>query len=296
MYLYRKFQTQAEIDTQYDLGALLADPQAVFDGYVALSNAARKSLQYRLDLSYGPTLDERLDVFPAAQPGSPILLFIHGGYWRAFSQREFAFVASGFVPHGVTVALSNYSLCPQVTINEITRQNRAVVAWLREHGRRFNGDPGNIWVMGHSAGAQQTAMLLSTDWRGEYGLPGDVIKGGFAISGVYDLEPLRHSFLQPTLQLDADLIRRQSPIHNIPRRAPPLQVHVGKGEPQEFIRQSREYQRAWRSAGLPGSLYVRPGVDHFTIVRDLARPGSVYCARICSAMGLRGRRGKSVRA
>ncbi len=294
MSLYRKFKTQAEIDAQYNLGALLANPQAVFDGYVALSTAARNLLQCELDLRYGPTLDERLDIFPAAEPGAPILLFIHGGYWRAFSQREFGFVASGFVPHGVTVALGNYSLCPQVTINEITRQNRAVVAWLHRHGRDFNGDPANIWVMGHSAGAQQAAMLLGTDWRGEYGLPKQVIKGGFAISGVYDLEPLRHSFLQPSLQLDAELVRRQSPIHNIPRWAPPLQVHVGEGEPAEFIRQARDYHRGWRTAGLPGSLYQRPGVDHFSIVRDLARPGSAYCARIRTAMGLRGRRGKTV--
>ena len=290
MYLYRKFQTQAEIDAQYNLGALLANPQQVFDGYSDLSAKTRKTLQCELDVRYGPTLDERLDVFPAARPGSPILLFIHGGYWRAFSQREFSFVASGFVPHGVTVALSNYSLCPQVTINEITRQNRAVIAWLKQNGRRFNGDPGNIWVMGHSAGAQQAAMLLSTDWRAAYGLPADVVKGGFAISGVYDLEPLRHSYLQPVLQLDHELIRRQSPMHNIPRRAPPLQVHVGKGEPEEFRRQSRDFQRAWRAAGLPGNFYLRPGVDHFSIVHDLARPGSAYSARIRSAMGMRGKR------
>ena len=294
MYLYRKFQTQAEIDAQYNLGALLANPQDVFDGYAALSAAARRALNCKLDLRYGPTLDERLDVFPAAQPGAPMLLFIHGGYWRAFSQREFSFVASGFVPHGVTVALSNYSLCPQVTITEITRQNRAVIAWLREYGRGFNGDPDNIWVMGHSAGAQQAAMLLSTDWRGQYGLPRDVIKGGFAFSGVYDLEPLRHSYLQPSLQLDPDLIRRQSPIHNIPHWAPPLQVHVGMGETREFLRQSRDYQRAWRAAGLPGSLYPRPGVDHFTIVLDLARPDSAYCKRIRAGMDISGRRGKRV--
>jgi arylformamidase len=121
-----------------------------------------------------------------------------------------------------------------------------------------------------------------------------VIKGGFAISGVYDLEPLRHSYLQPTLQLGPDLIRRQSPIHNIPRWAPPLQVQVGKGEPVEFIRQSRDYQRAWQAAGLPGNLYLRPGVDHFSIILDLAQADSAYCARIRSAMGLSGRRGKVV--
>ena len=295
MFLYREFQTQAEIDAHYNLGARLANPQAVFDGYAALSTTARNTLPCELDVRYGPTLDEKLDIFPAAQPGAPILLFIHGGYWRAFSQREFSFVASGLVPHGITVVLSNYSLCPKVTISAITRQNRVVIAWLREHGRRCNGNPDNIWVMGHSAGAQQTAMLLSTDWPGEYGLPRNVIKGGFAISGVYDLEPLRHSFLQPTLQLDHDLIRRESPIYNIPRSAPPLQLHVGKAEPKEFIRQSRDYQRAWQAAGLQAEFFLRPKVDHFSIILDLARPGSAYSRRIGTVMGMGARRGKSVR-
>ncbi|MBI1733080.1 MAG: alpha/beta hydrolase [Gammaproteobacteria bacterium] len=284
MFLYRRFRTPEEIDAHYNLGAQLANPQQVLDDYASLSAAARAAHQCELDVRYGPTLDERLDVFPAAEPGAPILLFIHGGYWRILSQREFSFVASGMVPHGVTVVLSNYSLCPKVTISEITRQNRAVVAWLRAHARRYNGNPGKIWVMGHSAGAQQTALLLGTNWRREYGLPENVIKGGIAISGVYDLEPLRHSFLQPVLQLDHDLIRRESPIHNLPRKAPPLHLHVGKGEPEEFIRQSRALHRAWRAAGLKSDLFVRPGVDHFSIIRDLARPSSAYCARILSVM------------
>ncbi len=296
MFLYRRFKTQADIDAEYNLGALLTDPEAIFDHYDSLSATARRSLKCELDVRYGPTLDEKLDVFPAAAPGAPILLFIHGGYWRAFSQREFSLVASGFVPHGITVALSNYSLCPKVTISEITRQNRGVIAWLYEHGRRFNGDPDNIWVMGHSAGAQQTAMLLNTDWRGEYGLPRNVIKGGIAISGVYDLEPLRHSYLQPVLQLDHDLIRRESPIHNIPRWAPSLHLHAGKDEPTEFIRQPRDYHRTLRAAGLKSDFYIRPGVDHFTIILDLARPTSAYSARIRAVMGVGKKRGKSVTA
>lgn len=285
-YLYRHFRTQAEIDAEYNLGARLVDPQAVFGAYRRLSAAARKALCCELDVRYGATLDERLDVFPAPRPGAPILLFIHGGYWRMLAQSDFSFVASGFVPHGVTVVVSNYSLCPKVKISEITRQNRAVVAWLHAHAARYNGDPRRIYVMGHSAGAQQTAMLLGTDWRGEYGLPADVIGSGIAVSGVYDLAPLRHSFLQPVVQLDHETIRRESPLLNIPRRAPPLYLHVGAKETEEFIRQSQELHRAWRAAGLKSSLFVRPAADHFSIIHDLARPRSDYCARILSTMGL----------
>jgi arylformamidase len=290
MHLYRRFRTQAEIDAQYNLGARLADPQAVFDDYAARSDQARSTLRCESDVRYGPTLDERMDIFPAGRAGAPMLLFIHGGYWRAFSQREFGFVAAGFVPHGVTVAVVNYSLCPKVTIAEITRQNRAAVAWLRAHGARFHGDPARLWVMGHSAGAQQAAMLLGTDWRGEYGLPADTIRGGIALSGVYDLEPLRHSYLQPALQLDHDMIRRESPLLNVPRRAPPLLLEVGGREPEEFIRQSRALHRAWRAAGLTATLRVRRGDDHFSIIGDLGRPRSHHVAAILSVLGVRRRR------
>lgn len=293
MALYRQFGTQEQIDAQYNLGARLANPQRILDDYAALSATARSALRCETGVRHGPTLDEYLDIFPAARPGAPVLFFIHGGYWRILSAREFSFVAAGLVPHGVTVAVGNYSLCPKVTLAEITRQNRAAVAWLHANAARYNGDPRNIWIMGHSAGGQQTAMVLGTDWRGEYGLPRNFVRGGFAQSGVFDLAPLRHSFLQPVLQLDHDLIRSQSPIQNVPHRAPPLHVHVGAGETEEFVRQSRDMHRAWKAAGNPGSLLVRRGEDHFSIINDLARPKSAYVARIRSLMGGTRRRGKA---
>jgi arylformamidase len=289
-FLYRGFRSQAEIDAEYNLGARLADPQAVFDRYRRLSAAARKALHCALDVRFGPTLDERLDVFPAARPGAPVLLFIHGGYWRMLSQGDFSFVASGLVPHGVTVAVSNYSLCPKVTISEISRQSRAVIAWLHAHAARYNGDPRRIHVMGHSAGAQQAAMVLGTDWRGDYGLPADAVRGAVAVSGVYDLEPLRHSFLQPTVQLDHELVQRESPLLNIPRRAPPLHLFVGEREPAEFIRQARDYQRAWKAAGLKANYAVIRNVDHFSIIDAMARPDSAFCRRVLATM--RPRRGR----
>lgn len=287
MFLYRRFRTQAEIDAEYNLGARLDNPQEVFEGYRQASASARRTLDAELGLRYGPTLDEQLDIFPATRPGAPVLLFVHGGYWRMLSQRDFSFVAAGLVPHGVTVAIGNYSLCPRVTISEITRQNRALVAWLYANAARFNGNPHEIRVMGHSAGGHQAAMLVGTDWRGEYGLPGNTIKAGIAVSGIFDLEPLRHSFLQPTVQLDHDLVLKQSPIRNVPRRAPPLRLHVGRYEPREFIRQSRDMQRAWKASGLDARLFIRPGVDHFAIINDLARPRSRYCARVLRDLCLR---------
>lgn len=284
MKLYRQFESQEQIDAQYNLRALYPNLQATLDRYAQASLAARRTLDCRLDVRYGPTLDETLDIFPSTTPGSPVLVFIHGGYWRALSSKEFSFIARGLVEHGVTVAVTNYSLCPKVSIEEITRQNRAALAWLHANAHQFNGDRQRLFVMGNSAGGHQTAMMLCTDWKTDYGLPADLIKGGIAVSGIYDLAPLRYSFLQPVVLLDHDLIQRQSPLLNIPERAPPLLVSVGEGETEEFRRQSKEFTEAWQAAGLSGRFELRPGVDHFTIIDELADPRSRFSTDIVRFM------------
>src|SRR5262245_25605646 len=152
--------------------------------FVNGSAAARADLDCTLDVRFGPTLDETLDIFPARRPGSPVLVFVHGGYWRILSSKEFSLVARGPVAHDVTVVVTNYSLCPKVSIAEITRQSRAAIAWLSREARSFNGDPERIFVCGHSAGGQQVGMVVATDWPGEHGLPQDSIKAGIPISGL----------------------------------------------------------------------------------------------------------------
>src|SRR5262249_31599840 len=153
------------------------------------SEKVRRELDCVLNVRVGPTVDETVDVFPAQQPGAPVLVFIHGGYWRILSSKEFSLVARGPSAHDVTVVVTNYSLSPKVTIAEITRQNRAVIAWLSREARAFNGDPERIFVCGHSAGGHQVGMLVATDWPGEYELPQSIIKGGIPISGLFDLSP-----------------------------------------------------------------------------------------------------------
>ena len=141
--------------------------------------------------AYGPTPAETLDLFPSAAPGSPVVMFIHGGYWRALRSKEFSFVASGLVPHGITVAVMNYALCPTVTIAEITRQSHAAVAWLAENAWQFSGDPDHLFVAGHSAGGQQVGMLLGRTPRRPARRRAGAIKGGITISGLFDLRPLQ---------------------------------------------------------------------------------------------------------
>jgi arylformamidase len=257
----------ASIDAEYDPERRVGSRQPFIDWYVQESALARKRLECRLDVRYGPTPAETLDLFPSSEPGSPVLLYIHGGYWRALSSKEFSFVAGGLVPHGITVAVMDYALCPKVTIADITRQSHAAVAWLAENARRFSADPGRLYVAGHSAGGQQVGMLLSGDGSSSGGT--GTVRGGITISGLFDLRPLRHSWLQPTLQLTQDACEDQSPLLRIPRRAPPLLVSVGSEESDAFISQSQGYHAAWRAAGLAGGYYLQPGANHYTAIYGL---------------------------
>lgn len=274
--LYRDFTTQEELDAEYDIARSVLDPQRHLDAFVAESARAREELECRLDVPYGPTRPERLDLFPAG-PGSPMLAFLHGGYWRARSARDFSFVARGPVAAGVSVAIVEYALCPEVTVEEIVRQSRAAVAWLHEHAGEIGADPQRLHVAGHSAGGQLVGMLLATDWERDYRVPADVIAGACAISGLFDLAPLRHSFLQPALQLTEGQVLRASPIHQLPDRAPPLLVTYGGLESAELRRQSEDFLSAWRARHLPGERLDQPDANHYTAIEGFLDPESALC-------------------
>ncbi|GEM_PF-21633 len=264
--LYRNFRTQAEIDAQYDVEASVENFGIYVEFFLSNSERVRRKLKPELDIAYGPTAAEHLDLYPARAPDAPLHLFIHGGYWHSLSSKEFSFVAEGLAEAGVAVAVLNYDLCPNVTMTEIVRQNRAAVKWLYGNARRLNCDPDRISVSGHSAGGHLTAMLMATDWAGAWGLPRDVVKSGCAISGLFDLAPFEHSWLQPKLKLDAGEIERNSPIRHIPAAAGPLIVTLGGGESAEFHRQSQDFLAAWTRAGLKGAYLDLPGLNHFTVL------------------------------
>lgn len=285
MKLYRDFVSQEEIDQQYNIEAAVGDMRPHVEWFVGGSAKARADLDCVLDVPFGPTRDETLDIFPARRADAPVLLFVHGGYWRILSSKEFSLVARGLVAHDVTVVVSNYSLCPKVTLAEITRQSRAAVAWIANNIARYNGDPQRLYVAGHSAGGHQVGMLVATDWAGDYGLPADLIKGGIPISGLFDLRPFRHSWLQPKLQLDADLIERQSPLFHIPTHAaPPLLVTLGGDESSEFHRQSADYVAAWRARGHEADEFAQPGKNHLTAIGGFEDKDSALCRAVVEFM------------
>lgn len=275
--LYRQFTTKAEIDVQYDPGQRVADEGAYLQRYIERAAHARSHLTCLLDVSYGPSREETLDIFPAAHPGAPVFVFLHGGYWRALSSKEFSGVALGLQPLGITTVVVNYALCPSVTLDEVTRQARASVAWTLRHIDAHGGDASRVAVGGHSAGGHLTAMCLATDWNREYGLAADPLAAAVPVSGIFDIEPLRHSYLQPAIRLDEGLVARNSPLFHVRSSHTPVLVTYGGDESEEFARQAASFHAAWRAIGNTSTLSAQPGCNHYTAIEGFEHAESPLC-------------------
>ena len=208
---------------------------------------------------------------------TPTLAFIHGGYWQIndLVKENFAFFAEGVLPLGINLAVIEYTLAPAARLDRIVAEVRRSVRWLAEHLGEHGADPNRLYVSGHSAGGHLTAMTM----------PLAEVCGGIAISGIYDLEPIRLNYLNEKLGLDAAETERNSPVRDVPANAGELVVAYGTRELPELCRQSIEYAEAWTKRGLPGRLLPVDGADHFTILDALARPEGVLTQALLSMLG-----------
>lgn len=286
--IYRDYD-RAGLDAQYNLRARVPDFEDYYQGWRDWSERVTGELPHHLDLAYGPTDAEKLDLFvPEGARNAPIHVFIHGGYWRAMDKADFRYIAAGLVPAGAIVAVVNYALVPAVTIDEIVRQNRAALAWLWHHAADYGGDPDRIFVSGHSAGGHLTAMMMATDWPGfDSALPRDLVKGGCAISGVFDMEPVRLCYLNDDMGMDAATAARNSPIRLLDAVTPaPLILCVGGAETDEFQRQQADFAAAWQKTGAPLTVVDAPGQHHFVVVDELAKAGRPLNRAVCDQMSL----------
>ena len=206
-------------------------------------------------------------------PKAPVHVFFHGGYWRSLSHREFSFIVDDLVNAGITVAVVNYALCPQVRFSELVRQSQAAIAYLYNHAAEVGVDPEQLSVSGHSAGGHLCAMLMSTDWEGAFGLPNQLIRGALCISGLYDLRPFPWSWLQPKLQLSGRDVQEFSPLW-LPCRVPaPIKLVAGTGESEEFERQMSSYAEHLSQQGQTVTQQLLPDVDHFSILEHYLNDG-----------------------
>lgn len=260
-------------DSMYNNRELVPDHPAHFERWVRESRAAREQVPCELDLRYGPASGETLDVFPAPHGEAPVLVFIHGGYWRAMDKGDHSFIAPAFTRHGACVVIPNYALCPAVSIPQIVLQVARALAWTWQNAARFGGDRRRIVVAGHSAGGQLAAMMLACLWpQLDAALPRDVVRSALAISGLHDLEPImRTPFLQPSLQLTPQQVAQASPARLPPPKAGTLYSVAGGDESAEYLRQNRLIQEAWGARRVP-ICEALPGLNHFSVLEALVEP------------------------
>lgn len=241
-----------ELEREYNARAAIPDHPQIFARWAEQAAMTRRRRAGLIDMPYGEDPGERLDFFPAMQRNSPLLVFIHGGYWRSLDKFDFSWIAPPFLDAGVSVAFLNYGLAPRVPIDEIVRQQLRAMAWLYARAEELGFDHRRIVVSGHSAGGHLTAMMMAALWPAfDPALPPDLVKGGLAISGIYDLEPLVPlPFINTDLNLDAAAARAVSPVHLPAASDAPLVTAVGAMESGEFKRQTQLIRSTWpRNAG-----------------------------------------------
>ena len=280
---------QETLDAQYNQRSLVPDADDYIAVDVAESERVRQKLDCRIDVAYGPGEDEKLDLFPAAAPGSPVAVYMHGGAWTRSDKSNESFMAEAFVEAGAAFVAVNFGLCPRVTLDEMIRQARAAVAWSHGNARDFNADPDRLFIAGHSSGGHVGGMMAVTDWAATHGLPRGLVKGALLCSGMYDLAPVRLSARNEYLRLDEAAEARNSAIRQIPGDGCPLIVGYGGGEQKEFRRQSREFAAAWRDAGLEVEEFDMPGVNHFELRRHFNDPKSPILTSMLALMSLQDR-------
>lgn len=261
-------------DAQYNTRAAIPEHPQILQHWTDASKAARGKLRSKLDLRYGDGTKETLDLFPAAQPNAPLLVYIHGGFWRALDKRDHSFVAEPFVAAGVSVVLPNYALAPYASIEGIVQQLVRAIAWIWREADTLGVDRQRIAVAGHSAGGHLAAMLLTCRWREiERRMPAQPLRGALALSGLYELEPLRHApFLAPDLRLTEASALQLSPAW-MPAPAGPLLALVGGDESEEFQRQNALIRERWGAEAVPVCETV-PGRHHMNVLHELADPAS----------------------
>lgn len=265
------------LDAQYNNRALVPEHGQFLQRWAERSGEVRSQWPAWLDERYGDGPHETLDVFLPRQQGrrrgAPVLVFIHGGYWRALDKSDHSFVAPGFTEAGAAVVVPNYALCPQVTVGDIAMQMARAVAWAARHAASFGGDARRIVVAGHSAGGHLAAMLLACDWRSvDAALSAGLVRRAVSVSGLFDLEPLRHTpFLQRDLRLTAQDALALSPAA-MPAPHGELLAVVGGDESGEFLRQNRLIRRRWGAQAVTLCRTLR-GRHHFSALDALADPG-----------------------
>ena len=265
---------QQELDAAYDQSRYAANQAQLQERRLVNSARARERLPPPLRLAYGTSEIEQLDVYSAKAANAPINVFIHGGAWRNGRAADFAYLAEIFVHAGVHGVILDFINIDDAGGNLMTMaaQVRSAVAWVYQNAASFGGDASRLYVSGHSSGGHLASTVVTADWRREFGLPADVVKGGLLCSGMYDLKPVRLSARSNYVKFTDEIEQELSALRHLDRLACPLIVGYGTCETPEFQRQARDFAAALKAAGKPHQLLVGEGYNHFEMLETLANP------------------------
>ncbi len=260
--------SRAERDAAYNNSEAVKDSATLNAAREVASAAFRAAHPQHLNLSYGPRERNTWDLFPATDPHAPCLVFIHGGYWQRNSKDQFTNLIAGPHAHGWAAALPGYTLAPDASLSEIAAEIRDALDWLAEHGPA-HGIAGPVVLSGWSAGGHLTALCLDHP----------TVVAGMAISGIFELGPVRDTYLNEKLRLTDEEIVALSPLR-LPVVNKPLAITYGTAELPPLVSDSRDLHAMRAALHAPGVLIPIPAANHFTIVHELRDPDGVLTRQV----------------
>lgn len=255
--------SRSERDASYNNSAAVSGSDDYRERWITASQAYRAAHPKHLDIPYAPKERTKWDLFPGSDLAAPCLVHLHGGYWQRNSREVFSCLAEGVAKHGWSVALPGYTLAQDLSLTGLVGELRTALDWLKA-SRADYGIKGPVILSGWSAGGHLTAMLLDHP----------VVAAGLAISGVYELGPIRDTYLNEKVRLTDLEIATLSPLR-LPHVAKPLDITYGTKELRALVEDSRSLHRQRSALHLPGSLIPAPGHDHFSILETLRDPAGL---------------------
>ena len=265
---------QAELDAAYDQSFYAPLGAQIRARLASSSEDVRARLGLPRRFAYGPTEVEKLDIYPTRRPTAPILVHFHGGAWLRGAAAENAFPAEMFVNAGAHFVVPDFTPINAADgdLRVVAAQVRRAIAWTYQNAATFGGDPDRLYIGGHSSGGHLCAVALTTDWKGEFGLPETAVKGGLCMSGMYDLKPVRLSKRSKYVKFTDEIEQAMSPQRHLDRLRAPIIVTYGTLETPEFQRQNRDFADAVKATGKPVELIVAENYNHFETEESLANP------------------------
>ena len=275
-----KHYNQEQLNDQYNTRLQVPEFAGYFDRWEKLSRQTAEQNTILKDIPFGAHPEELLDIFPSKIHHSKTLVFIHGGYWHLLDKTMFHFLAAHFLKYNVTTVLINYPLAPQASIAEIVASCRKALRWLHDNIIRYNGDPTELYLLGHSAGGHLASMLMVEE-------EAKFVRAMISLSGLFRLEPLMLSYLNDSIGMDRENAIKNSPVFLNPANDCPLLLVTGTDESDEFKDQSEELYQSWKSKYNNIELLKVPQKNHYSILDAVVEKDSMLCAAITRLMDIK---------